>query len=99
MLIALGVPAVGANVTNTVALCPGYLGATLAQRKRPAGAEAPALADRSRPASSAASSAGSCCCTPGRSSSGALVPWLILLASGLLAIQEPVRAWLLRRMG
>ena len=28
-----------------------------------------------------------------------LVPWLILLASGLLAIQEPVRAWLVRRMG
>jgi uncharacterized membrane protein YfcA len=28
-----------------------------------------------------------------------LVPYLILLASGLLAIQEPVRAWLMRRMG
>jgi uncharacterized membrane protein YfcA len=28
-----------------------------------------------------------------------LVPYLILLASGLLAIQDPVRAWLLRRMG
>src|SRR5512136_3439667 len=31
MLTAVGVPAVAANVTNTVALCPGYLGATLAQ--------------------------------------------------------------------
>ena len=30
MLIALGVPAVSANVTNTAALCPGYLGGTLA---------------------------------------------------------------------
>ena len=28
-----------------------------------------------------------------------LVPYLILLASGLLAIQDPVRAWLVRRMG
>jgi uncharacterized membrane protein YfcA len=28
-----------------------------------------------------------------------LVPYLILLASGLLAIQDPVRAWLTRRMG
>ena len=28
-----------------------------------------------------------------------LVPYLILLASGLLAIQDPVRAWLTKRMG
>src|SRR5512140_1224741 len=33
MLTAVGVPAVQANVTNTVALCPGYLGATFAQRE------------------------------------------------------------------
>src|SRR5512146_2511538 len=31
MLTFLGVPAVAANVTNTVALCPGYFGGTLAQ--------------------------------------------------------------------
>ncbi len=32
MLTALGVPPVIANVTNTVALCPGYIGGTFAQR-------------------------------------------------------------------
>lgn len=32
MLLALGVPPVSANVTNTVALSPGYLGGTIAQR-------------------------------------------------------------------
>lgn len=32
-LVAVGLPPVLANITNTVALCPGYLGATLAQRK------------------------------------------------------------------
>ncbi len=32
-LIGLGIPAVTANITNTVALCPGYLGGALAQRK------------------------------------------------------------------
>ena len=37
MLVALGVPAVSANVTNTVALSPGYLGGTLAQKKDLAG--------------------------------------------------------------
>ena len=33
MLTAVGVPPVAANVTNTVALCPGYLGATFVQTK------------------------------------------------------------------
>lgn len=37
VLLAVGLPAVAANVTNTVALCPGYLGATLAQRSDLAG--------------------------------------------------------------
>ncbi len=31
-LIALGLPTVAANITNTVALCPGYFGGTFAQR-------------------------------------------------------------------
>jgi len=31
-LIGLGVPSVSANVTNTLALCPGYFGGALAQR-------------------------------------------------------------------
>ncbi|NTW59056.1 MAG: sulfite exporter TauE/SafE family protein [Nitrospirae bacterium] len=33
MLIAVGIPPVIANVTNTVALCPGYVGGTYAQRR------------------------------------------------------------------
>jgi uncharacterized membrane protein YfcA len=32
-LTAIGLPALMANVTNTVALAPGYLGATVAQRR------------------------------------------------------------------
>ena len=31
-LTFLGIPAVAANVTTTVALCPGYFGGTLAQK-------------------------------------------------------------------
>lgn len=31
-LVAVGVPAVAANMTNAVALCPGYFGGTIAQR-------------------------------------------------------------------
>ena len=33
VLLAVGVPSVPANVTNTVALCAGYLGGTLAERR------------------------------------------------------------------
>ena len=32
-LVAIGVPPIVANVTNTVALCPGYVGGVLAQRR------------------------------------------------------------------
>ena len=31
-LVAIGIPPIVANVTNTVALCPGYVGGVLAQR-------------------------------------------------------------------
>jgi uncharacterized protein len=31
-LVALGIPEISANVTNTVALCPGYFGGALAQK-------------------------------------------------------------------
>jgi uncharacterized membrane protein YfcA len=33
VLIAIGIPPVSANVTNTIALCPGYFGGAIAQRK------------------------------------------------------------------
>jgi uncharacterized protein len=32
VLVALGIPPVAANITNTIALCPGYFGGTYAQR-------------------------------------------------------------------
>ncbi|MBK9924463.1 MAG: sulfite exporter TauE/SafE family protein [Anaerolineales bacterium] len=96
-LTFLGIPAVAANVTNTVALCPGYLSGTLAQRndlrgqgKRlwfiiPAGAVGGIIG-------------GFLLLQTGEKVFKELVPYLILLASGLLAIQDPVRAWLTRRM-
>jgi len=96
MLTAVGVPAVAANVTNTVALCPGYLGATFAQsrdlqgqKKRlwlflPAGAVGGIIG-------------GVLLLNTGERVFRELVPFLILLASGLLAVQNRVRAWLSRR--
>jgi uncharacterized protein len=96
VLTAIGLPAVVANVTNTVALCPGYLGATFAQAKDlkgqerrlwfvvPAGIIGGVIG-------------GILLLSTEERIFRALVPFLILLASGLLAIQDPVRAWLVRR--
>lgn len=98
MLVAVGVPAVAANVTNTVALCPGYLGATFAQMKDLRGQE-----KRLRflvPASIIGGVVGGVLLlNTGERLFRDLIPYLILLASGLLAIQGPVRTWITSRRG
>lgn len=96
VLTAVGLPAVAANITNTVALCPGYLGATLAQANDLRG-------QRRRlwllwPAAILGGIIGGLLLlVSGERVFRSLVPFLILLASGLLAAQDRVRAWLLRR--
>jgi len=98
VLIALGLPGITANVTNTVALCPGYLGATYAQR-------ADLLKQKKRlwlylPAGMLGGIAGGVLLLHSSERLFAqLVPFLILLASALLAVADPLRAWLTRRMG
>jgi hypothetical protein len=95
MLIAVGVPAVSASVTNTVALCPGYLGATLAQFKDLQG-------QQKRlwwfvPASAVGGILGGILLlNTGEQLFRAMVPYLILLASALLAGQNWLRAWLVK---
>jgi len=98
LLTAVGIPAVAANVTNTVALCPGYLGGTLAQAKD--------LKDQKRrlwilvPASIVGGVAGGVLLlNTGEKLFRDLVPWLILLASALLLVGDPVRNWLQKRAG
>lgn len=95
MLTAIGIPVVAANITNTVALCPGYLGATFAQMKDLRGQSLrlwlllPV-------------------CILGGIGGGILllhtddqifrkiVPYLIMMAVVLLASQDKVRAWFVR---
>jgi uncharacterized membrane protein YfcA len=96
-LVFVGVPSLAANVTNTVALSPGYLGATLAQAKDLRGQRARLMF--ALPAGVIGGIAGGLLLlNTGERLFTALVPWLILLACGLLAAQEPVRAWLVKRL-
>jgi uncharacterized protein len=98
MLTAVGVPAVAANVTNTVALCPGYLGATFAQSADLRGQRARLLL--MLPAAALGGIAGGVLLlNSGERLFRSLVPYLILLACVLLAVQEPLRVWLVRRGG
>lgn len=98
MLTAVGVPPVAANVTNTVALCPGYLGATFAQRKD--------LSGQGRrlwfllPTSVAGGIAGGVLLLHTSDHTfRRLVPYLILLAVALLFFQDRLRNWVTGRAG
>jgi uncharacterized membrane protein YfcA len=98
MLTAVGIPAVAANVTNTVALCPGYLGATFAQVKDLKGQERRLWL--LVPISVMGGIAGGVMLlNTGEQMFRSMVPYLILLAAGLLALQDQLRAWLLKHTG
>jgi hypothetical protein len=92
-LLAAGLPPVAANVTNTIALCPGYFGATLAQRKDLAGQGA-----RLRwivPLSIAGGAAGGVLLLhTGEALFDVAVPFLILVACALLGGQD----WIKRKL-
>lgn len=95
-LLALGVPDIAANITNTVALCPGYLGGAIAQREDLRG-------QRRRlwllvPAGIIGGIAGSVLLiVASEQVFHILIPFLILLAALLLAVQDRVRDWVRKR--
>ncbi len=97
-LLAAGLPPVAASVASTLALAPGYLGATLAQRADLAG-QGPRLVAL-LPCAALGGVAGAILLLHGSARAfEALVPWLILGAALLIAAQEPLRRWLLARPG
>jgi uncharacterized membrane protein YfcA len=89
-LVALGVPSVRSNMTNTVALCPGYFGGALAQR-----GELHDQRRRLRQLSAVAAVGGVLgsillVLSPEDLFDG-IVPFLLLLACALLACQAQLR--------
>jgi uncharacterized protein len=90
MLTAVGIPAVAANITNTVALCPGYLSGAFAQLSD--------LQNQGRRLWLLAPTGmvfgvvgGILLLKTGDKVFLRLVPYLILLATGLIALQDRLR--------
>jgi uncharacterized membrane protein YfcA len=94
-LLAVGQPAVTANVTNAVAVVPGYLGGTIGYRRELAG-------QRRRAIGLAATSVVGAVCgailllVSSEALFKAIVPFLVLFSAGLLAAQ-PALARVSRR--
>lgn len=96
VLMAIGLPAVSANVTNQTALMPGFFGAAVAQFRDLKGQKKRLL--MALPAAAVGGLIGGILViNTGEKLFRELVPFLILGAALMLAVQETVRAWLMRR--
>lgn len=85
-LLAVGYPSIDANVTNAVAIVPGYLGGSLAYREELAGQGARIRALGAVSVAGAVSGA-VLLVISSQSLFDALVPWLVLSSCALLAAQ------------
>jgi uncharacterized membrane protein YfcA len=98
LLTFLGLPVVSANMTNTVALCPGYFGSTYAQKDLLQG-------QKSRlwwfvPAAILGGvTGGFLLILTGEKAFRNVVPFVILFAALLLAVGEPLKRWLISANG
>jgi uncharacterized protein len=98
VLVAAGFPAIAANLTSTIALSPGYLGATYAQRAELRGQRARLYILLPVSLLGGLLGAELLLHTGDRRFTQA-VPWLLLGACALLALQERLRSALSRRYG
>ncbi|MGV8109192.1 sulfite exporter TauE/SafE family protein [Methanospirillum sp.] len=93
VLIALGIPPITANITNTLALCPGYFGGIIAQRKE-------FKTQKNRlwqiiPLSILGGLIGGFLLVHSDEQSfRILIPYLILFATFLLVLQVPIKRWI-----
>ena len=96
VLVALGIPPVQANMTNTIALCPGYFGGVWAQIKEFKSQKKRLLTIL--PFSVLGGITGGLLLVNSNEKFfNILVPFLILIASLLLAFQGTLKKWLVRR--
>jgi uncharacterized membrane protein YfcA len=96
LLTAVGVPSVRANATNTIALSPGYVAGTYAQRNDLTGLRTGVQA-QAIVAGVGGLTGSILLVISSESAFKVLVPFLILLATLLLAAQDRLRAWVAAR--
>ncbi|MFA5331642.1 MAG: sulfite exporter TauE/SafE family protein [Methanoregula sp.] len=89
-LLSIGIPDVAANITNTVALCPGYFGGAYAQRKDLSG-QKKRLALLVPACVIGGILGGTLLLCVSEQVFHVLVPFLILFAAILLAVQDRIR--------
>ena len=91
-LLACHIPAVTASVTNTIAMCPGYFGATVAQRRELAGQGARIA--WVAPAGALGGVAGALLLLhTGEAAFDVVVPFLLVFAVALIAFQDRLRTF------
>jgi len=95
-LVAVGYPAVTANVTNNIAMWPGYASSVAGFRGELQGQRQRAIELGATAAAGGVLGAVLLLALPG-SVFDAVVPWCVLLASALLAMQPRLSAWLRSR--
>lgn len=98
VLTAVGVPPVDANATNTVALCPGYVGGTWALRAE-IGATGEPLRTRLVVSGIGGFVGALLLLVTSNAVFRSIVPFLILLSCLLLAAQDPLRGWVTKHRG
>jgi uncharacterized membrane protein YfcA len=96
-LLGLGVPAIAANATSTVALWPGSISSMWGYRKELEGARRWAVRLAVPSVFGGIAGAALLLVTP-EERFKALVPWLVLGATVLFAVQRPFMNWLQRRI-
>jgi len=97
-LLVAGLPALSANVTNTVALCPGYLGGVRGFGSDLHG-QRPAMRTLGATAAIGAGVGVVLLEVSPVATFRAVVPFLLLLGCILLAFQPPLAGWVGRRRG
>lgn len=97
-LVALGIPPLVANTTNTMALWPGALGSMWGYRSRLGGMR-PWLIRFSVPSALGGLTGGWLLLTTGQDRFAAIVPYLVLAATVLFMLNGPVGRWLRTRPG
>jgi uncharacterized protein len=93
VLLLAGLPALSANVTNTVALCPGYLGGVRGYRRELAGQEHRMRRLGAVGCGGAVAGVG-LLAVSSTNTFRAVVPFLLLLACALIAVQQRLSTWI-----